>query len=314
MDATRHPGLQGLTVFERGWLSSNDVLLHGADRDEGATLVDSSHCTHAEQTVALVRRALGDEPLARIVNTHLHSDHCGGNAALQAAFPGLPVDVPAGSFDAVNTWDEARLSYRSTGQRCPRFAARGRLEPDRPVAVGGRRWDVIEARGHDPDAVMLFDARHGVLISADALWRNGFGVVFPELEGAEAFDEAAAALDAIERLEPVLVIPGHGAPFDDVADALARARQRLALWRAEPLRHARHAARVLVKYHLMEERAMEREALLDWVAATPLLLTVWRRIGPAAAPSPRAWGEQLLGELVGSGALREQDGRVIDAA
>jgi glyoxylase-like metal-dependent hydrolase (beta-lactamase superfamily II) len=38
---------------------------------------------------------------------------------------------------------------------------------------------VIAAPGHDPDSVMLLDRHHGVLIYADALRENGFGVVFP---------------------------------------------------------------------------------------------------------------------------------------
>ena len=80
----------GLHVFERGWLSSNNILLHDGD---GATLVDSGHCVHAAQTVALLRQRLGARPLRRLVNTHLHTDHCGGNAALQRAWP-LQVLVP----------------------------------------------------------------------------------------------------------------------------------------------------------------------------------------------------------------------------
>ena len=72
-----------MRVFERGWLSANNILFIG--RRE-TTLVDSGYVTHAPQTLALVRHALGNRGLNRIVNTHLHSDHCGGNAALQAAF------------------------------------------------------------------------------------------------------------------------------------------------------------------------------------------------------------------------------------
>jgi len=303
--------LHGVTVFERGWLSSNNILLH--DAEHGATLVDSSHCTHAGQTLALLRHALAGEPLARIVNTHLHSDHCGGNAALQAAWPGLPVDVPPGSFDAVAQWDEDRLSYRATGQLCERYAVRGRLEPGSVLAVGERRWDVIAAPGHDPDSVMLFDAAHRVLISADALWRKGFGVVFPELEGERAFDDAAEVLNLIERLDPALVIPGHGAPFTELADALVHARQRLAAWQAAPQRHARHAARSLIVYHLMEVQGQDREALLDWVEATPLHAAMWRRHGQHESPTARGWATTLVDELVGSGALRREGSRVVSA-
>ena len=96
--------LHGLTVLERGWLSSNNVLIPDAT---GATLVDSGHCVHTPQTVALVRQALQGAPLARVLNTHLHSDHCGGNAALQRALRAA-VGIPPGQA-AVAAWDEDRL-------------------------------------------------------------------------------------------------------------------------------------------------------------------------------------------------------------
>lgn len=306
-----------LTVLERGWLSSNNVLVHDSSGDAGgAVLVDTGHCSHAAQTVALVRRALADRggaPLARIVNTHLHSDHCGGNAALSRAFGGVPVDVPPGGFEAVQRWDEDALSYRPTAQRCVRFSARGRLEPGRRERLGVREWDVIAAPGHDPDAVMLFDAAEGVLISGDALWENGFGVVFPELEGESAFDDVAAVLDRIERLPVAAVIPGHGAPFADLPAALARARSRLAAWRADPERHARHAAKVLLKYHLMEEREQPLADVLRWAEAAPLFTAIWRRAATALAPSPRAWAQQLVRGLAEGGALRVEGGLVHDA-
>lgn len=302
----------GLTVLERGWLSSNNLLLHGAP-GEGATLVDTGHCTHAEQTVALVQRALAGAPLTRIVNTHLHSDHCGGNAALQRAFPGLPADVPVGELDAARRWDEDALSYRATHQRCERFAVRDGITPGSHFTVGDRRWDVVGAPGHDPQALMLFDAAHGVLVSADALWENGFGVVFPELDGESAFDDVAAVLDLIERLPVAQVIPGHGAPFADVAGALARARSRLASWRAAPDKHARHAAKVLVKYHLMEEREQSLPDLRAWAAEAPLLGRIHQRIGRDETPDAADWGLRLATELAVAGALRIVGERVSDA-
>lgn len=304
--------LDGLSVFERGWLSSNNVLLHGCP-GEGAVLVDSSHVNHAGQTVALLRRALGGERLALLLNTHLHSDHCGGNAALQRAHPELRTEVPPGGHAAARDWDEARLSYRATGQRCERFTVDGVLAPGSVLTRGHRRWQVIGAPGHDPDAVMLFDADHGVLISADALWENGFGVVFPELDGEPGFDDVGKVLDAIERLPVQVVIPGHGAAFTDVAGALARARTRLASWRADPLKHARHAAKVLLKYHLMEERAQPLAALLGWARTTPLLATMFANAGHRHAPDVAAWVLALTEELVAHGALHRAGDTIADA-
>jgi len=303
---------EGLSVFERGWLSSNNVLLHGRGDGEPATLVDASHCLHGAQTVALVRHALRPgEALAAVVNTHLHSDHCGGNAALQRAF-GARIVIPPGEADAVARWDEDALSYRATGQRMERFVHDALLRPGQVLPVGARRWTAFAAPGHDPHSLILFDADDGVLISADALWANGFGVVFPELDGERAFDDVAAVLDLIERLAPRLVIPGHGAPFGDVREALARARSRLAGFVAEPARHARHAAKVLLKYHLLEERQQPLPVLRAWWAATPLAQRIWQRLGSPDG-SVDAWGERLVDELVASGALTRQDGLILDA-
>ena len=303
--------LAGLAIFERGWLSSNNVLIHAAPGEAGAIVIDSSHVNHAEQTVALVRHALGAAPLARVVNTHLHSDHCGGNAALRRAF-GASVTIPPGEADAVRRWDEASLSYRATGQRMARFGIDDVLAPGEVLRAGGRDWQALAAPGHDAHSLILFDAGGGVLISADALWEHGFGVVFPELAGARGFDEATAVFDVIESLPVRLVVPGHGAPFTDVASALARARSRLAAFKADPARHARHAVKVLIKYHVMEERAQAHDALLAWAAATPLLAAVWARYAPAASATLAGWVDALVGDLVASGALARRDGVIVD--
>uniref|UniRef100_UPI0035A10BAD MBL fold metallo-hydrolase n=2 Tax=Delftia TaxID=80865 RepID=UPI0035A10BAD len=80
----------GMTVLERGWLSANNIVFAAdpADpQDDGAAVVDTGYVSHADQTVLLIEQTLAGQPLARILNTHLHSDHCGGNAALQARWP-----------------------------------------------------------------------------------------------------------------------------------------------------------------------------------------------------------------------------------
>ena len=97
----------GITVFERGWLTSNNILLTGVN---SAALVDSGYCTHAAQTVALAGQALQGRPLGRLLNTHLHSDHCGGNAALQQRYPSLQTLIPPGQAAFVADWDVQALT------------------------------------------------------------------------------------------------------------------------------------------------------------------------------------------------------------
>ncbi|MDB5889223.1 MAG: beta-lactamase protein, partial [Polaromonas sp.] len=63
------------------------------------------------------------------------------------------------------------------------------------------------AAGHDPHSVIFFEPVKKILISADALWQNGFGVVFPELEGKDAFGQVGETLDVIEGLGAEIVVP-----------------------------------------------------------------------------------------------------------
>ena len=294
-----------IQVLERGGLSANKIVLHGA---HGAAVVDTGYCTHADQTVALVQAALGAQPLAHILNTHLHSDHCGGNAALQARWPGALTRIAPGEADAVRAWDEDRLSYRPTGQECPRFRFDGLLEPGTEVRVGARAWQVHAAPGHDTHLVVLYAPDVGVLIAADALWERGFGVVFPEIEGDDAFAAVGATLDVIERLAPRVVIPGHGSVFTDVAGALAYARQRLAGFVQNPQRHALYAAKVLLKYKLLEWQQVPVERLQAWAQATLYLGRLHRAY--FADQAQGVWVQSLIDDLVRSGAAT-RDGALL---
>lgn len=287
----------GMQVFERGWLSSNNILLTG---DNDIALVDSGYCKHAALTRQLVRSAIGDRALTTLVNTHLHSDHCGGNAALQAAYDSARTWVPPGVANAVRVWDEDALTYRPTGQECPRFQLDSVLKAGTSMRLGQCDWQVLSAPGHDPHSVILFEPRTRTLISADALWGNGFGVVFQELEGDEAFDEVEATLDLIEQLAPLVVVPGHGAVFTDVPGALARARSRLDVFRADPRKHAAHAAKVLLKFRLLDVERLAFGDLLAWAERTTYFSMVHHRWFPAE-PFQR-WISHLTDELVRVGA------------
>lgn len=291
----------GVQVLERGWLSSNNILLTGAD---STALVDSGYCTHGQQTQALLEHALAGRPLDVLLNTHLHSDHCGGNALLQQRFPQLRTLIPPGHASAVAHWDLSELTYAATGQQCPPFKFDAVLQPGASLRLADQDWDIHPAGGHDPHAVLLFEPQHRLLISADALWEKGFGVVFPELEGVDAFQDVARTLDLIESLAPRQVIPGHGRPFDDVASALKIARERLAFFVAHPAKHTKHAAKVLLKFKLMELQACSLEEICDWGQSLPYL----DRLRHACAPGQTMpeFLTSLLAELAQAGALRRQ--------
>jgi glyoxylase-like metal-dependent hydrolase (beta-lactamase superfamily II) len=262
-----------IQVFERGWLSSNNILFTGRDH---TSLVDSGYATHAAQTLALVQHGLQGRPLDRLLNTHLHSDHCGGNAALQQAYR-CRTTIPAAEADKVRRWDQQALSFAATGQQCPRFSFNDTLQPGALIELGDLEWQVLGAAGHDPHSLILYCPEQRLLISADALWENGFGVIFPELEGESGFAEAKATLEQIAGLDLRLVIPGHGRPFTNVQQALDNAFSRLEYLASDPLRNAQNAVKVLLKFLLLERQRIPLPEISRLVMETRLLAEVNRR-------------------------------------
>jgi glyoxylase-like metal-dependent hydrolase (beta-lactamase superfamily II) len=241
-----------IRVLERGWLSSNNVVFLD---DHGVTVVDTGYATDVDETVRLLDQAREGRPLVRIINTHLHSDHAGGNARLQALH-GCEVWIPPGEADLVADWDEERLSYRPTSQLCPRFRFDAVIEPHQTLTLAGLDWRVLPAAGHDHAMVMLWCEREGILLSADALWEKGFGVIFPELAGQSGFAEQRATLALIGQLAPRVVVPGHGAPFTEVSAALMAARARLDWLSEDPRRNSDNALKVLLAFKLLETRQL----------------------------------------------------------
>ena len=144
--------------------------------------------------------------------------------------------------------------------------------------------------------MILFQPESRLLLSADALWENGFGVVFPELEGLNAFAEVAATLDLIERLNPETVIPGHGRVFSYTPEILLLARLRLKAFVNSPTKHAAHAAKVLLKFKLLEVQKQLLEDFVQWAQVTPYLEQIQGKFFPELTLS--AWIEQLCSELI----------------
>lgn len=294
-DALRLPPT--MCVFERGWLSSNNILFDGPD---GTALVDSGYKIHAAQTLALVDHALGGRPLQRLLNTHLHSDHCGGNAALQQRH-GCVTYIPEAEAAKVAAWDENALSYKATGQQCDRFEFDFTLAPGDALDLGGYAWSVLGAPGHDPHSLIFYCEYEGILISADALWQNGFGVIFPELDGESGFAEARATLALIDTLDVRLGIPGHGAPFTDVKPALARAVSRLDYLQADPLRNAENAVKVMLKFLLLERQQFSLASLPAMFEQNPVIEGARRRF---LAKDPCQLAEWAVRSLVRAGAAK----------
>ena len=293
---------RGIQVIERGWLSANNIVLQAP---RGTTVVDSGYGAHAAQTVALLEHALRGKHLAQLVNTHCHSDHMGGNAAIQRKFR-CRTSIPEGEAPLIDRWDEQTLILAIADQRAERFRYDDTFGDGTVLQMGGLDWRVIAAPGHDTHAVMFHSPEARVLVSGDALWENGFGVIFPQLFGREtALAETRATLEAVSRLQVDVVIPGHGRPFGDAGAALERAFYRLEGYEEDITRLARHCAKVMLSFALLEKRSMPFAGLPAYVARVPILAELNSRY---LGMTPTAMAEWLAGELERAGAARREKG------
>lgn len=262
--------------------------------------------THSNLLLSLLSNHLQSRPLTHLVNTHLHSDHCGGNNAVQSQFSSVQTFIPFGLFDQVRQWDTNLLSYEDTGQQCPSFNADSPLRPGEVYFWSGFEWEVHSAPGHDHDALLFFNPEHRILISADALWGNGFGIVFPEVLGGHGFSEVGATLKVIEELNPLIVLPGHGPIIHDVTETLARAYSKLDYFVQSPILHASHAAKVLLKFKLLELQSVALFDFKEWFENTPLLVRIHQSFFKTTPI--QEWCCELLKDLTNKNAAFISDG------
>jgi glyoxylase-like metal-dependent hydrolase (beta-lactamase superfamily II) len=298
-----------IQVIERGWLSSNNILLYAG---ESATLVDAGYVGHAPQTVELVKSALAARrPTSRLdllVKTHSHSDHIGGNASLQAAL-GCRIAIPAGIERMVAEWDTDALLLDAARQRGDRFAHDAVIEADSEFEMGGLAWKALAAPGHDMEALIYYCAEKRLLISGDALWQDGFGIIFGEVMGRkDALPATRSTLEMIGRLDVDIVIPGHGAPFDDFDGAMARALRRLESFEADATRVGRNAVRACFTFNLLDLQRLREDELAAYLVSVPFFHNVNQRMLGFSDDDFASW---LLGELLRSRSIELKDGWIL---
>ena len=288
-----------LRVFVRDWLSSNNILLKSA---AGHVLIDTGYVRHAPLMLALLasRQGLDGDGLARIVNTHCHSDHMGGNAAVARAY-GCRIAVPEGEAPLIERWDTKALWLDYTGQTAERFAVDDVIVPGSTHVWGDLEWRALAAPGHDMSAVVFHNAEHRILISGDALWENGYGLIMPRGVDPAALPATRATLDMLSKLDVAVVIPGHGEPFTDVAAALERAYGRTTAFEVDEMRVVRHALKVLLTFTLLDRQRMPLGELPGFVDHVPIFRDFNARYFRLP---PDALAQRLVGELERAHALR----------
>jgi glyoxylase-like metal-dependent hydrolase (beta-lactamase superfamily II) len=258
-----------IAFIERDWLSANHVMFRDrVDGEDVATIIDTGYVKFADTTLEKIDETLGawdGIELSRIINTHIHSDHIGCNLQVQRAHRGCSIAVPTAEQAALVNWDspEQMLSYAD--QESDRFAWDETIEAGQMLTLGGETWETIATPGHDMGSLVLYCKRLRILISADALWENGFGFVVPQAIDPKPLAAQRATFKRLAELDVALVIPGHGPMFTDFAGSLKRASEKLEAFAQDDMKIARNVVKGMFIYSMMWRGEMLRDGLPSYV-------------------------------------------------
>ena len=141
--------------------------------------------------------------LVAILNTHLHFDHIGGNAALAKA-TGAPIYLNKEDLFLL----EAASSRRAGVPATERFAYR--ILEAGEVTHAGLRITVIHTPGHSPGSLSYYFPDQGILFSGDVLFYRDTGR--SDLPGgSRPILENETIRGKLYKLpDKTLVYPGHG--------------------------------------------------------------------------------------------------------
>jgi len=180
------------------------------------TLIDTG-CDYTKKELAELLS--GSKPLSKIINTHYHEDHVGGNALLGERFGLRAIAHPdtirlmGGKYD-LYPYQREIWGYP---EPCPADAIETWLNEE------GARFRVIESPGHCKGHISLFEENRGILFSGD-IW---VGEHPKTARTEENVPQIIADLRKFEELRPKIMFASLGKIVPEPAEVIKRTRTYL---------------------------------------------------------------------------------------
>ncbi len=206
MTAEVSPGVGAITLRPDDDDSPHVFWVRG---ENGGVLIDAGHDEDdvSQRVVDAVNELRGgDSAPAVLLITDRFGEHCGGAAALKAAFPGMVVHAGAGDIDAINEETGGAVDVSLSGGETFDLG-------------GGRTIHAIATPGHVGGSMCYLLQPDGVLFSGDCVLSRGTTAVHLDQGG----DMAAyvASLQKLAEQNANLLLSFHGSPVTDPAAKLA---------------------------------------------------------------------------------------------
>jgi cyclase len=200
--------------------------------DEGVLVVDTQFAQVADKLLAEINRISGNKPIRYVVNTHVHSDHLGGNERFRRA--GNAVVSGNVALELENNNGAAIFAHENVLFRLSKPAGNAPPVPATALPTDtffGER-DEISFNGeavellHQPAAhtdgdVMVFFRRSDVIATGDVYVNTGYPLI--DLAQGGTINGIVAGLNHIiditvphdKQEGGTMVIPGHGRIGDE---------------------------------------------------------------------------------------------------
>jgi len=229
-----------------------DTLMFGLEENTAAFFVDAEEPAIADtglqgdaEEVLKAVREIGVEPeeVEYIIITHVHLDHAGGVGVVAEACPNATIVAHERSIPYLTDEEHASLLvekvHEVAGSMADAYGGIDTVDRSRVVGVtdgstvdlGDRQLEVIEATGHAPHHVSLYDEPSEGLFVVDEGCAYTGGEEVPTTPPPDFdYERTLESLDRFRGYEPEYLLYGHYGVNYDGTEALARHRRALNDW------------------------------------------------------------------------------------
>lgn len=256
--------MKGLFFVERGYLNGN----HFVYRSEQPVLIDTGYVSDFNITEKIITSlGVNIEDVRRIIGTHCHCDHIGGNRLIQDR-SGCDIAMHRIGKHFIDTKDDWSTWWTYYHQKADFFNCTQTLEDGDVISIGPHEFQVIYTPGHSADGIVLYNPKEKILLSSDTLWQNDLPVITIRIEGSRALFSFQESLEKIESLDVNRVYPGHGKPFTRFKDAVASCKDKLNRYLEHPERIGTDLLKKIMIYTLMMHLSVQADTFFDHLMGT----------------------------------------------